>query len=106
MRAGRSRWKIENETFNTLKNQGYHFEHNYGHGERHLATVLATIMLLAFLTDQIQQLCCGVFGQLWRGLRTKAKIWFGLRSLFTVKTFESMEALYREMAVLYRLQIE
>jgi hypothetical protein len=26
--GGRARWKIENETFNTLKNQGYHFEHN------------------------------------------------------------------------------
>jgi len=25
MRGGRTRWKIENETFNTLKNQGYHF---------------------------------------------------------------------------------
>jgi hypothetical protein len=32
MRGGRSRWKIENETFNTLKNQGYNFEHNFGHG--------------------------------------------------------------------------
>jgi hypothetical protein len=28
VRGGRSRWKIENETFNTLKNQGHHFEHN------------------------------------------------------------------------------
>ena len=37
MRAGRARWKIENETFNTLKNLGYHFEHNYGHGKDHLA---------------------------------------------------------------------
>ena len=27
VRGGRARWKIENETFNTLKNQGYHFEH-------------------------------------------------------------------------------
>src|SRR5438132_3551967 len=36
MRGGRARWKIENETFNTLKNQGYHFEHNYGHGEQNL----------------------------------------------------------------------
>ena len=27
MRMGRARWKIENETFNTLKNQGYNFEH-------------------------------------------------------------------------------
>src|SRR5215470_7396341 len=34
MRGGRARWKIENETFNTLKNQGYNFEHNYGHGEQ------------------------------------------------------------------------
>lgn len=30
VRGGRARWHIENETFNTLKNQGYHFEHNFG----------------------------------------------------------------------------
>jgi len=46
MLMGRSRWKIENETgrppaFNTLKNQGYHFEHNYGYGKENLSTVLA-----------------------------------------------------------------
>ena len=35
MRIGRSRWKGENEAFNTLKNQGYHFEHNCGHGYKH-----------------------------------------------------------------------
>ena len=40
MRGARARWKIENETFNTLKNQGYHFEHNFGHGHQHLSTVL------------------------------------------------------------------
>ena len=28
-RAGRTRWRVENETFNVLKNQGYEFEHNY-----------------------------------------------------------------------------
>jgi hypothetical protein len=32
MRGGRARWKVENETFNTLKNPGYSLEHNYGHG--------------------------------------------------------------------------
>ena len=32
VKGGRARWKIENETFNTLKNQGYNLEHNYGHG--------------------------------------------------------------------------
>ncbi len=39
MRGGRSRWKIENETFNTLNNQGYHFEQNYGHGEQNVSVV-------------------------------------------------------------------
>jgi len=106
MRAGRSRWKIENETFNTLKNQGYHFEHNYGHGQQHLATVLALLMLLAFLVDQIQQRCCGLFRRLWRGLGTKAKLWEMLRSVFRVLTFPSMESLFRHIAFLYRLQLE
>lgn len=106
MRAGRSRWKIENETFNTLKNQGYHFEHNYGHGHENLATVLVLLMLLAFLTDQIQQRCCKLFGQIWRGLKTKSKLWASLRNLFSVLVFDTMEALYRHMAYLYRLQLE
>ena len=46
--AGRSRWKIENETFNVMKNHGYELEHNFGHGERFLAMTLATLNLLAF----------------------------------------------------------
>ena len=33
-KGGRCRWSIENETFNTLKNQGYNFEHNFGHGKK------------------------------------------------------------------------
>ena len=52
MRAGRARWKIENETFNTLKNQGYNFEHNYGLGKQYLSMVFVKIMMLAFLVDQ------------------------------------------------------
>ena len=55
MQAGRSRWEIENETFNTLTNQGYGFDHNYGHGHQHLATTLAYLMLMAFPTDQLIQ---------------------------------------------------
>ena len=106
MQAGRSRWKIENETFNTLKNQGYHFEHNYGHGQQNLATILALIMMLAFLVDQIQQRCCQVFRRLWSELKTKAKLWQTMRSLFRVLCFPSMDALFRQMATLYRLQLE
>ena len=28
VKIGQARWKIENKTFNALKNQGYHIEHN------------------------------------------------------------------------------
>lgn len=47
--AGRARWKIENENNNTLKTKGYHFEHNFGHGKKHLANLLTTMILLVFL---------------------------------------------------------
>lgn len=106
MRAGRSRWQIENETFNTLKNQGYHFEHNYGHGTQNLATVLALLMFLAFTVDQIQQRCWELFRRVRAGLRTKAKLWESLRSLFKVLLFRTMEALYRQMASLYDIQLQ
>jgi len=47
--SARARWKIENENNNTLKTKGYHLEHNFGHGEKHLAALLVTLNLLAFL---------------------------------------------------------
>lgn len=51
VRAGRARWRIENETFNTLKKQGYNLGHNYGLGKKHLSAVFAHLMMLAFLVD-------------------------------------------------------
>lgn len=106
MRGGRARWKIENETFNTLKNQGYHFEHNYGHGQKYLATNLAFLMLTAFLIDQIQQSVCKVFKTLWNGLKTKVKLWKSIRSVFEVQSCLSMEQLYQTIAQLYAIQLE
>lgn len=47
--CGRARWKIENENNNTLKTAGYHLEHNFGHGKCYLASLLATMNILAFL---------------------------------------------------------
>ena len=52
MRGGRARWRIENETFNTLKNQGYHFEHNFGHGYQPLCVVFAMLMMLAAIPGE------------------------------------------------------
>ena len=85
MRMGRARWKIENETFNTLKNQGYNFEHNYGHGKNHLCSVFALLMMLAFTVDQIQQHACRFFRKLWQNLKTKAKLWENIRAAFKIR---------------------
>jgi Transposase DDE domain len=93
MRGGRARWKIENETFNTLKNQGYNFEHNYGHGEENLSVVFATIMMLAFLVDQTQQLCCALFQAVWAKLGSKRLLWERMRALFYGYHLESMREL-------------
>ena len=60
-KTARSRWKIEHETFNTLKNQSYRFEHNYGHEKHYLANNFALLMTIAFLTDQIRQACSKMF---------------------------------------------
>ncbi len=100
VRGGRARWKIENETFNTLKNQGYHFEHNYGHGKQNLSTVFAMLMMLAFLVDQVQQLCCPLFRAVWQKYGSKRALWEKLRSHFWHFTFQSMRHLYHVM--LYR----
>ena len=90
MRAGRARWKIANATFNTLKNQGYNFEHTYGHGEQHLSVVLATRMLLAFWVDQTHQLCCAFCRAVWTQLGSQRLGWERLRAFFYDYRLESM----------------
>jgi hypothetical protein len=102
MRGGRARWKIENETFNTLKNQGYNFEHNYGHGEQQLSVVFAMLMMLAFLVDQTQQLCCALFQAVWAKLGSKRLLWERMRALFYNYALTSMRQLFE--ALLYGFQ--
>lgn len=97
MRGGRARWKIENETFNTLKNQGYNFEHHYGHGIQNLSVVFAAMMLLAFLVDQTQQLCCALFRAVWLKLGSKRLLWERMRALFYDYRFESMRELFEAL---------
>jgi Transposase DDE domain len=99
MRGGRARWKIENETFNTLKNQGYNFEHNFGHGYQHLSVVFALLMMLAFLVDQVQQMCCPLFQAVWAKLGSKRRLWEKMRALFYDYALESMRHLFE--ALLY-----
>jgi hypothetical protein len=94
MRAGRARWKIENETFNTLKNQGYNFEHNYGHGKNNLCSVMTMLMILAFLIDQVQMLCC----DLYKKLKKKFGPWYAvfekIRSMFCIIVWDNWVEFY------------
>ncbi len=103
-RGARARWKIENETFNTLKNQDYHFEHNFGHGEQHLSVVFAMLMMLAFLVDQTQELCCSLFQAVHKKLVSRRALWDHLRSHFRHCLCESMQQLLE--AILYDLAKE
>ena len=93
-KAGRARWKIENETFNTLKNLGYNFEHNYGHGKQYLSTVFCMLMMLAFLIDQIQEICCPLFSRCKRLLGTYRELWATMAALFRFMPLRNWEHFY------------
>ena len=94
MRGGRARWKVENEAFNTLKNQGYRFEHNFGHGYKHLSSIFTHLMLLAFMVDQIQQLCCPYFRKALEKCFNKPRLWERMRWLMYGCYIECWEALF------------
>lgn len=98
MKAGRSRWKIENETFNTLKNLGYQFEHNYGHGEDHLSVTLAHLMLMAFNMDQFVQACSKLFQEAKKQFKTKIRLWQAIKAVFQTIRCPSMAFIYRYIA--------
>ena len=91
--VGRTRWKIENETFNTLKNQGYYLEHNYGHGSKYLATNFAILTFLAFLTDQIAQYLDKTWQKAWEVCKTKKALWEKVRQVFDLLPVKSMNAM-------------
>jgi hypothetical protein len=97
MRGGRARWGIENETFNTLKNQGYLFEHHFGHGYQHLSVVFAVLLMLAFLVDQVQQLCCPLFQAVWAKMGSQRRLWERMRALFYDDALESMQHLFEAL---------
>lgn len=106
MKAGRSRWKIEKEVFNTLKNQGYRFDHNYGHGYEHLSCVFAHLMLLAFLTDQVVQRCNTTFQQVRHAVVTKVKLWFCVKAAFVFREYTSFKDIYLDIAHQFQVRLE
>ncbi len=105
MRGGRARWKVENETFNTLKNQGYNLGHNYGLGKKYLSGVFTILMMLAFLIDQAQQLSCWLFRAVAEKAGTKRELWETIRSLFKQFKVDSMETILRAILEDFKIDI-
>ena len=93
--GARARWKVENECFNTLKNGGYHLEHNFGHGEVNLAFNFFLINLLAFFIHQILELSSLIYQQCRTRLVTKRYMWEGIRVYLRINIFSSWEELMR-----------
>jgi hypothetical protein len=91
--AGRSRWKTENENHNVLKTKGYHLEHNFGHGQQHLATLLLTLNLLAFLFHTVLHLADASYERIRRQRGTRKGFFQDILSLTKYFLFNSWQHL-------------
>jgi hypothetical protein len=92
--GGRARWKIENETFNTLKNQGYHLEHNFGHGQQNLSMVFFMINLLAFYVHQILDLTDRLYQKVrYTKFTSRKEFWNQLRCTIRILIFPHWQSL-------------
>jgi len=97
VKVGRCKWKIENETFNTLKNQGYHIEHNFGHGKKHLSINFFLLNLLAFFMHQIFEIADKLYQKSRQAFSSKAEMWNNLRSAIRFFIFPDWETLLQRL---------
>ena len=91
VKGGRARWKIENETFNTLKNQGYHIEHNFGHGSQYLSMNFFVLNLLAFYMHQIFELTDRLYQQCRLKASSRKEFFALLRHMFQILLFRNWQ---------------
>ena len=93
VKAGRCRWKNENEIFNVMKNHGYCMEHNYGHGKENMAFNFYLLTLLAFFMHQIFELTDRQYQSCRKKFGSKKHLWEKLRSWIDIIIFETWEKL-------------
>ena len=96
--CGRARWKIENETFNVLKNAGYNIEHNFGHGKNGLASILVVLNLLAFAMHTACDLLEDAWREAARLLGARKRLFEHMRSITVYIVFGSWHALMTTIA--------
>jgi hypothetical protein len=95
--CARARWKIENESFNILKNNGYHLEHNFGHGKENLAMMFAAMNLLAFAFHTV----CDCLEDLWikarLAKRARKRLFEHIRTITAYLVFPTWEILMKTL---------
>jgi len=94
VKGGRSRWKIENEVFNTIKTKGYNFEHNYGHGNKYLSENFSYLMMLAFFIDQILEMTNKQFIKIMERHKRKIRIWEIFKNIYNFFYLNNFEELF------------
>lgn len=90
---GRSRWKVENENNNILKNRGYHLNHNFGHGEKYLSQVLLTLNILAFMFHTVLEMVDPRYKLIRDELPTRMTFFDDIRALTRYLYFQNWESL-------------
>ena len=102
---GRARWKIENENNNILKTKGYHLEHNFGHGKKHLSNLLLTLNLLAFLFHTVLEMFDETYKLIRDDLPTRKTFFDDIRALTRYMCFDSWKSMLAFMARGLELEI-
>lgn len=91
--CARARWKIENESFNILKNNGYHLEHNFGHGKQNLAMLFAAMNLLAFAMHTVCDCLEALWSQARQAKRARKRFFEHIRTITAYLVFPDWRTL-------------
>ena len=95
--CGRARWKIENENNNTLKTKGYYFEHNYGHGEKYLSSLIVVLILLAFLFHTLLDITNKSYQRVRELLHARVRFFNDIKTLTKYSCYKNWNHLFAWM---------
>jgi len=96
-KAGRTRWKIENENNNVLKNGGYNLTHNYGHGKNHLSEFFFTLNLIAFSIHTTLLHCDIQYKILYEKIGSRKVFFQDLKTLTKYVYFKTWNSMIKDM---------
>jgi len=81
-----------------LKNNGYHLEHNFGHGKQHLAKTFAAMNLLAFAFHSVADCLESQWNQARDIIAKRTRFFLHLATLCAYVLFESWNSLIQTLS--------